>query len=123
MSMSGLGGVAGAALGLVTAATVLSPPAAGAAEQHASWTNERVLSCTGDVVDTYLTPGGFGTPFHVVGSTDVITPKHVEVVFPGSTTSVTTLDVPGFDRNGQDVVVCTYTDPAGLVVTFAGLRA
>jgi hypothetical protein len=80
------------------------------------------LNCDGTTVDTYLTPGGFGTPFQVVGSTDVITPKHVEVVFPGETQPVTTLDVPGFQVNDKSTVHCTYTDPAGLFVDFIGLR-
>jgi hypothetical protein len=59
-----------------------------------------------------------------VGSTDVIKPKHVEVVFPAPNTTepVTTLDVPGFDETRPDAVHCTYTDPAGLFVDFTGLR-
>ena len=77
----------------------------------------------GGTVETYLSPGGFGTPFQGwVGSSDVITPEHVEVVFPGTTEPVTTLDVPGFSRNAPAAVQCTYTDPAGLIVTFLGHR-
>lgn len=52
----------------------------------------------------------------------MITPKHVEVIFPGTTEPVTTLDVPGFSRNVPATVTCTYTDPAGLIVTFLGHR-
>jgi hypothetical protein len=74
-------------------------------------------------VMTSVTPGGFGTPFHVVGSTDVITPKHVEVVCPGTTDRVTTFDVPGFSGDEADTVHCSYTDPAGLFVDLIGRRA
>ena len=87
-----------------------------------SWQNERNLLCDGEEVRTYLSPAGFGTPCHVVGSDDVIIPKHVEVVFPGETEPVTTLHVKGFDRNGVGTVRCTYTDPAGLFVDLVGLR-
>lgn len=99
-----------------------SAPSAQAADPPDSWTNQRVLSCDGETVETYLTPAGFGSAFHVVGSTDIIKPKHVEVVFPGGTGPVTTVDTPGFDRNGLDTVHCTYTDPAGLFVDFVGVQ-
>jgi hypothetical protein len=95
-------------------ATATSPPP--------SWTNERILNCDGIIVDTYLTPAGFGTPYHVVGSSDVIVPKHVEVVFPGETVPVTTLDVPGFSKNAVATVHCTYTDPTGLAISLYGVR-
>ena len=109
--------------GLGTALLAWGPvPAAQAADPPDSWTNLRVLDCDGITVEAHLTPAGFGSSFHVVGSTDVIKPKHVDVVFPGTTETVTTLDVPGFDTNGQDTVHCTYTDPAGLFVEFTGLR-
>lgn len=97
-------------------------PAAQAADPPDSWANQRLLDCEGTAVESYLTPAGFGSTFHVVGSTDIIKPKHVEVVFPGTTARVTTLDVPGFDRNGLGTVHCTYTDTAGLFVDFVGVR-
>jgi hypothetical protein len=59
-----------------------------------SWSNQRVLDCERTKVETYLTPAGFGSAFHVVGSAEVIKAMHVEVVFPGTTEPVTT-----FDRN------------------------
>jgi hypothetical protein len=74
-------------------------------------------------VEAYLTPAGFGSSFHVVGSTDIIKPKHVEVVFPDTGERVTTLDVPGFDESKHATVRCTYTDPAGLFVEFTGVRS
>jgi hypothetical protein len=101
--------------------TWLAAPA-NAADPPASWDNERILDCGGTTVRAYLTPAGFGGAFHVVGSTDIIKPKHVEVVFPGTTESVTTFDTPGFDRNARGVVVCGYTDPDELVVSFVGVR-
>jgi len=107
------------------AVPLLALPAAAdpaAADPPASWENERILLCDGEQVRTYLTPAGFGTPFHVVGSDDVIIPKHVEVVFPGESEPVTTLHVAGFDRNGVETVRCTYTDPAGLFVDLVGRR-
>jgi hypothetical protein len=107
-------GIAMLACGVALQAHAANPPA--------SWTNQRVLDCDGATVAASLTPAGFGGSFHVVGSTDVIKEKHVEVVFPETTERVTTLDVPGFNRNGQDVVHCTYTDPDGLFVDFFGLR-
>jgi hypothetical protein len=103
------------------ALTAFALPAS-ASSPPSSWQNERNLLCDGEPVRAFLTPGGFGTPFHVVGSDEVIIPKHVEVVFPGETEAVTTLHVKGFDRNQVGTVRCTYTDPAGLFVDFEGLR-
>ena len=95
-----------------------------AASPPPSWTNERILTCDGATVTAYLTPAGFGSSFHVVGSTDVIKPKHVEVIFPGDPNEerVVTFDVPGFDKNQRETVHCSYTDPAGLRVFFDGIR-
>ncbi|WP_404380104.1 hypothetical protein LL946_09730 [Knoellia locipacati] len=97
-------------------------PVAAAGSPPPGWTNERLLSCDGQEVLTALTPAGFGTPFHVVDSPDVIIPKHVEVVFTPGTDPVVTLDVPGFDPTGDGVVLCEYVDPVGLAVEFSGLR-
>ena len=105
-----------AALTLGCAAPVL------AADPPSSWTNERSMVCDGQPVTAYLTPAGFGSAFHLSESTDVIKPKHVEVVFPGTTEPVTTVDVPGFDSNSARAVHCTYTDPAGLFVDLIGVR-
>ncbi len=63
------------------------------------------------------------TEAHAPPRHGVIVPKHVEVVFPGATQPVTTLDVPGFDNNSRDVVTCHYVDPAGLAVTIVGIRS
>ena len=109
---------AGALLGQGTAAT-----SAAAESPPPSWDNERVLTCDGQTVVTYLTPAGFGTPFHVVDSSDVIIPKHVVVIFAPGTDPVVTLDVPGFDATRHDAVHCTYVDPVGLAVDFWGLRS
>lgn len=109
-------------LTLLAAATALALPAASAAaaDPPDSWTNLRVLDCDGEQVTTYLTPAGFGTPFHIVGTTDVIVPKHVEVTTGGQT--LVTLHVPGFDQSRSDAVHCSYVDPVGLAVSFVGLR-
>ena len=109
--------------GAASIAAVLLVPCAGADTPPPSWTNERTLTCDGQTVSTYLTPGGFGTPFAVVGSTDVIIPKHVEVVFAPGTDPVVTVDVPGFDPAKHDAVHCSYVDPAGLAVDLWGLRS
>ena len=85
-----------------------------------SWTNLRVLECDGVQVTTYLAPPGFGTPFNVVGSTDVIIPMVVQVTFNGQT--FTTRSVPGFDPNRKDVVYCEYLDPVGAFIQFLGIR-
>jgi hypothetical protein len=106
--------VASALLGLVTWGTT---PALADAEQ-----NQRILTCGGEQVVTYLSRGGFGTPYHVVGSTDVIIPKIVTVIFPGSDEPVTTLYVPGFDQSQAGTVKCSYTDPRGLQISFIGIR-
>jgi hypothetical protein len=107
-------GVSLLATGPLTAAEASDPPS--------QWTNLRILDCDGTTVRAYLTPAGFGSAFHVEGSTDVIKPKHVEVMLPGGTEPVTTLDVPGFAGNDHGVVHCTYTDPVGLFVDFVGVR-
>ena len=106
--------------GLLASAVGLAAVASHGASPPNSWTNLRVLDCDGQSVTTYLTPAGFGTPFHVVDSTDVIVPKYVEVTVNGAT--FVTLNVPGFDPNGPDVVACSYVDPVGLEVAFLGLR-
>ena len=93
-----------------------------AADPPGSWTNERIMVCDGETVTAYLTPAGFGSAFHVSGSTEVIKPKHVEVVFPGETDPVTTVDVPGFTSNSASTIHCTYTDPAGVLVELIGVR-
>jgi hypothetical protein len=109
-------GVAAASvlLGMVTWGTT---PAMADAQQ-----NQRILTCGGEQVVTYLSGGGFGTPYHVVGSTEVIVPKIVTVIFPGSDDPVTTLYVPGFDVNQAGTVNCSYTDPQGLKISVIGLR-
>ena len=92
------------------------------ASEPRSWENERVLSCgAAGVLTTYLSPAGFGTPYHVIGSTDVIVPKHV--VAQRDVLTITSIDVPGFDPSRHDSVHCTYTDPAGFFVTLDGIRA
>jgi len=98
------------------------PGGAAADSPPPQWENVRVLDCEGTTVEAAFTPGGVFTSFHVIGSSDVIVPKRVEVVFPGQNEPVTTLDVPGFAKNARDTVVCTYTDPAGLAITVVGIR-
>jgi hypothetical protein len=110
------------ALGFQAAMLAAAAPAL-AADPPESWTNERVLTCDGQTVVAYLTPAGFGSAFHVSGSTDVIKPKHVEVVFPGEHDPVITVDVPGFENSNATTVHCTYTDPAGLYVDLIGVRS
>jgi hypothetical protein len=105
---------------LVLAPLITSSPAV-AADPPDSWENLRVLDCAGTQVTTYLSPAGFGTPYHVVGSTDVINPMHVVAQLPGGQI-VTSVDVPGFDPTRSDAVHCTYTDPAGVFVTLDGYR-
>lgn len=113
-----------AAVVTVTACAVAASAAPASAESPpSSWTTVRTLSCDGTTVVAAFAPGGVFTSFHVLGSSDVIVPKHVEVVFPGSTQPVTTLDVPGFDSNSRAVVTCQYVDPAGLAVTIVGIRS
>ena len=105
----------------VAAAVALPVTGAQAADPPDSWTNLRVLDCDGAQVTAYLTPAGFGSAFHVVGSTDVIKPKHVEVTTTTGQTFVT-FDTPGFDPTRSNAVHCTYVDPVGLAVSFVGLR-
>lgn len=103
---------------VVTAA----PGLASADSPPASWTNVRTMSCDGATVEAAFAPGGVFTSFHVLGSSDVIVPKRVQVVVPGTSQPVTTLDVPGFGNNSRDVVTCQYVDPVGLAVTIIGVR-
>jgi hypothetical protein len=107
---------------VVAAVLLAAGGPAGAASPPPSWENGRLLDCDGELVEACFTPGGVFTSFHVVDSTDVIVPKHVEVVFPGETDPVVTLHVPGFDKNNRSRVTCTYTDPAGLHITLIGVR-
>ncbi len=114
--------IASALVSVVAGSLLVAAGPVGAAAPPPSWENERVLSCEGEEVVAYFTPGGVFTAFNVVDSTDVIVPKHVEVVFPGQTDSVVTLHVPGFERNHRDTVTCTYTDPQELDITLIGVR-
>jgi hypothetical protein len=115
-----------ASSGLVAALAILlllgAAGRVGAAAPPPTWESARTLDCGGETTEAFFTPGGVFTAFNVVDSTDVIVPKHVEVVFPGATEPVVTLHVPGFDRNGRDTATCTYTDPAGLAITLTGVR-
>lgn len=108
----------GAALACTGLLTGLALPAA-AAEQN--W-NYRELTCDGQPVSTYLTPGGPFTSFHVVGSDDVLVPKHVEIYGYFSAGWDTTMDVPGFDANGVETVHCEYVDPRAYPVQFDAVR-
>jgi hypothetical protein len=103
--------IAAVALGFGTSQAT-SPPE--------SWTSERIIQCDGSEIRTFLTPGGFGTPFNVVGSNAVIIPKFVLVTIEGTT--FLTVDVPGFDPEGANAVHCMYVDPRGFLVDFRGLR-
>ena len=102
-------------------AIALTAGAAQATSPPPSWTNLRVITCDGEVLTTYLAPPGFGTPFNIVGSTDVIIPKFVQVTAPDGMTFVTR-SVPGFDPDGPDVVECSYVDPVGFFIEFLGIR-
>ena len=105
------------ALGIMFA---VSASTSQAASPPPGWTNLRVIECDGETVTTYLPPPGFGTPFHVVDSPDVIIPKYVQVTVNGQT--FVTINVSGFDPTRKDVVSCAYVDPAGVFVEFLGLR-
>lgn len=107
---------------LTACGVVAVAPVASADSPPPSWSNLRTLSCDGTTVQAAFAPGGVFTSFHILGSSDVIVPKHVEVVFPGTSEPVTTLHVPGFDHNDREVVSCQYVDPAGLAVTIVGVR-
>ena len=111
--------VVAAAAGTLAAAT----GSASADSPPASWTNVRTMNCDGVTVEAAFTPGGVFTSFHVLESSDVIVPKRVQVVRPGTSQPLTTLDVPGFGINSRDVVTCRYVDPAGLAVTIVGIRS
>lgn len=107
----------------LTACGVAAAPSVAFADSPPScWKNLRAMNCDGATVEAAFAPGGVFTSFHLLGSSDVIVPKRVEVVFPGTTEPVTTLLVPGFDNNKRDVVTCQYVDPAGLAVTIVGVR-
>ena len=106
---------AGALAATTGSASAESPPA--------SWTNVRTMNCDGEIVVAAFTPGGVFTSFHVLESSEVIVPKRVQVVLPGTSQPLTTLNVPGFDNNSRDVVTCRYVDPAGSAVTIVGIRS
>lgn len=106
--------------------TLMAVPAVAAPAQAEAppptWSNHRVLDCDGVDVDTYLAPPGFGTPFNVVDSTDVIIPVHVTVTWPDGGPTRVTFDKPGFVKNVVPTVHCTYTDPSRLFIDFYGIR-
>jgi len=62
------------------------------------------------------------TAFMVVGSTDVILPKLVEVTFAPGEDPVLTRAVRGFKKNNVDAVRCSYTDPQGYFIDIWGIR-
>src|SRR6187551_2170268 len=102
------------ALGLMAVLAAAATSTAGAAKD---WTNPRTLECDGGVVlETFLTPAGFGTPFHVEGSTAVFVPKIVTV-----NGSIVTRFTTGAISNAVDELTCRYTDPAGLEVEVIGV--
>ena len=107
---------------VLTCGLGLAPAVPAVAGPAPAWTNERVLQCEEGEVLTFLTPAGFGSPFHVVGSSEVIIPKYVEVVLPGGEGPFVTGDVPGFDPTADGAVHCWYVDPVGLQVDLRGLR-
>ena len=107
---------------LIACGMVTTPTVAFADSPPPSWLNLRTLDCDGLTLEAAFTPGGVFTSFHVVGTSDVLVPKHVQVVFPGTTEPVTTLDVPGLDSSNRAVLTCGYVDPAGLAVTIVGIR-
>jgi hypothetical protein len=115
--------IASALVSVVAGSLLAAAGPASAAAPPPSWENARLMTCDGEMVEAFFTPGGVFTAFNVVDDTDVIVPKHVEVVgLPGTTGSVVTLHVPGFDRNRRDTVTCTYTDPQLLEITLIGVR-
>lgn len=107
---------------VLAAGLSLAPAGTFAGTPPPSWTHERVLECEEGTVHTYLTPAGFGTPFHVVGTDDVIIPMRVEIVLPTGEGPYVTLDVPGFDVERPGAVHCWYVDPVGLEVDLWGIR-
>ena len=73
-----------------TAATLLAASVAAAAPAG----SPRTLSCAGGTtLQTVLGPGGFGTPYHVTGTTQVLVPR-VAVV-----DGVTVIDQPGATKD------------------------
>jgi hypothetical protein len=112
-----------AGLTIATSALAATTAVASADSPPSSWTNLRTMTCDGVSVEAAFAPGGVFTSFHVIGSSDVIVPKYVEVVLPGTTQPITSLDVPGFHKNNREVVTCHYVDPAGLAVTIVGIHA
>jgi hypothetical protein len=61
---------------LAAPAVAAAPSVATAASPPSSWTNLRTMTCDGVTVEAAFAPGGVLTSFHVVGSSDVIVPKH-----------------------------------------------
>jgi len=76
----------------------------------------RTLSCVGgETLQTVLGPGGFGTPYHIVGTTQVLVPR-VAVV-----DGATVINQPGSANDAVTEISCSYTDPAGRFITVTGL--
>jgi hypothetical protein len=101
----------------VTAAAVCGAAFPATADQSTGRT--RLLDCgSAGTLTVELGPAEFLTTttaaIHVVGSTAVLQPRQVTIVFPDGTTATT------LDKAKPADVTCTYTDPAGLFVTVSG---
>jgi hypothetical protein len=97
------------------AATVATLFAASVAAASPSG-SPRTLSCAGGTtLQTVLGPGGFGTPYHVTGTTQVLVPR-VAVV-----DGVTVINQAGAGKDAVAEITCSYTDPAGRFITVTGL--
>ena len=98
--------VAAVAVTLSTASVAAASPAG----------SPRTLSCAGGTtLETVLGPGGFGTPYHVIGTAQVFVPR-VAVV-----DGVTVIVQPGAARDAVVEITCSYTDPAGRFIVVTGL--
>jgi len=100
----------------MTLAFCVTALAAGPVSAEPSPGSERTLTCTdGSVLSTTLAPGGFGTPYHVTGTTSVLVPRIATV------NGVTVINHPGALVDAVDEVTCSYTDPAGAFIVVVGL--
>jgi hypothetical protein len=102
------------ALSLVPAATAAADPDSG---------QTRVLNCgAAGTLTVVLNPNAFSSSvpaFHVVDSRAVLTPLNVRVT--GEFGEFVIRATPGVLRSGANVVACSYTDPAGLLVEVTGV--
>jgi hypothetical protein len=114
-------GLAGGVLASLLAVGLTAPPAAA----DPGTGRLRTIDCgAAGTLTVELGPAQFLTTtsaaIHVVGTNQVLVPERVVIVLPDGSMRVT-LDKQAGSAGAREQVTCSYTDPAGRVVTITGV--